>query len=75
VYSPDPAYWRADASKDSGDPPISSAIFTINPDGSTTIQPVAIPEPSALALMGLGLGLGLARLRARRQRGRYGAAV
>src|SRR5205814_4584689 len=30
-YSPDPAFWGAEASKDVGDPPISSAIFQINP--------------------------------------------
>lgn len=53
VYSPAPAFWRANAAKDVGDPPISAAIFTIKPDGSTAIQ--AIPEPSTYILVVLGL--------------------
>jgi hypothetical protein len=46
------------------DPPISSAIFTLNPDGTTTVTPalgangdpvlqrqdVSVPEPSSLVL-------------------------
>ena len=61
VYSPAPAFWNASAAKDVGDPPISAAIFTIMPDGSTAIQPM--PEPSAMALLGLGLAAFCARRR------------
>jgi hypothetical protein len=67
-YSPAPAFWNANANKSpSVDPPISSAIFQINPNGSTLIQPLPMPmpEPSTFVLAGLGaLGLwGIARKR------------
>jgi hypothetical protein len=61
VYSPAPAFWNASAENDAGDPPISSAIFNINPDGSTLVCPspgpcpVSVPAPSPLWLLGLGL--------------------
>jgi hypothetical protein len=54
IYSPAPAFWSASAASNVIDPPISSAIFTLNPDGSTTITSV-LPEPSAFLLAGAGL--------------------
>jgi hypothetical protein len=70
VYSPDPAFWNAAATKDVGDPPIASALFQILPNGSTVACPVplsalcpvaapsAVPLPSSLLLMLIG-GLAL----------------
>ena len=64
IYSPEPAFWSASVGrKNAGDPPISSAIFTLNPDGSTTVvpvfgpngapaqQPQDVPEPGSLWLV------------------------
>ena len=63
------------------DPPISSAIFTLNPDGTTTIAPVlgpngdpvlqpqdVAPEPGTLLLSGLGGMLALGAYALRRSR-------
>ena len=62
IYSPDPKFWGASASKDVGDPRISNAVFTINPDGSTTASSIAagvplapVPEPATTVLFGAGL--------------------
>lgn len=61
LYDPNPAFWGAAAAKDVGDPPISAAIFTINPNGSTTANsnflpfPQQIPEPSTILLLGCGV--------------------
>ena len=57
IYSPDPKFWGAGASKNVGDPPISAAIFTINPDGSTTADSsragvALVPEPATPMLLG-----------------------
>jgi hypothetical protein len=42
-YSPDPAFWGSSISGNSNDPPASSGVFTIHPDGSTAIAPHAVP--------------------------------
>jgi hypothetical protein len=71
IYDPSPAFWSASTggggpAAGPADPPISSAIFTLNPDGTTTVNPVlglngdpilqpAIPEPSSFVLAGIGL--------------------
>jgi len=66
LYSPDPAFWSASA-KSAADPPVSSAIFTLNPDGSILVLPVlganggpvqrpqdVVPEPGmAATLLGI----------------------
>ena len=60
-YSPDPAFWTSNITNNAGDPPASGGLFTINPDGSTTIVPhhIPAPEPSSFVLAGLGaLALG-----------------
>ena len=70
VYSPAPAFWGAEAPNNLIDPPISAALFRINPDGSTAVCPVPgpcsfavdAPLPGSLWLLSLGLaGLGLSR--------------
>lgn len=47
LYDPAPAFWGA-SEKSAVDPPISSGIFTLNPDGSTTIVPVLGPNGAPL---------------------------
>ncbi len=63
IYSPEPSFWGADIANDDVDPPASSAIFQILPNGSTTIFPAAIQVPdagsTALLLMPTLLGLSL----------------
>ena len=70
VYSPAPAFWGAAATDNAGDPPISSALFMLTPNGGTDICPVPgpcsfsvnAPLPGSLWLLSLGLaGLGLGR--------------
>src|SRR2546423_1464141 len=85
IYDPAPAFWSATCTRCSGssaaaldDPPISSAIFQLNPDGSTTVTPVlgpgggpiqqpvetaATPEPASLWLAAPFLGLFLVQYR------------
>ncbi len=46
-YSPDPAYWGAVVTDNSGDPPASGGLFTIHPDGSTGIVPHLVPAVPA----------------------------
>ena len=69
VYSPAPAFWAADLQNNAGDPPISSAIFQINPDGSTIIRPSVgpVPEPGSMALLA-SLGLSCSVLLKRQRR-------
>jgi hypothetical protein len=54
-----PLGWQASAVNNFVDPPISAALFTIQPDGSTIVDvshvTPAVPEPSAFVLLGLGL--------------------
>lgn len=81
LYSPEPAFWSASTSHreldrtcDSFDPffgcsagPISSGIFTLNSDGTTTVVPTLgsdggpviqlVPEPETWVLMLVGFGL------------------
>ena len=73
LYDPSPAFWSASADIPGKDPPITSGIFTLNPDGSTTVDPVfgplggpvkrpqdAVPEPGSIALlMSAGISGGL----------------
>ncbi len=54
VYSTDPAFWGGDIANNQVDPPSSQALFTINPDGTTTIVPEApllgsVPETASTA--------------------------
>ena len=59
VYSPAPAFWNASAINNHIDPPISAALFTIQPDGSTLIDvssvPLAVPEPATIMLLAVGV--------------------
>jgi hypothetical protein len=69
IYDPTPAFWSASTGGGfSTDPPIASAIFTLNPDGTTTVNPIlgangdpilqpqnAIPEPASLILACMSL--------------------
>jgi hypothetical protein len=80
LYDPAPAFWSASGKNGQpGDPPISSAVFILHPDGTTTVIPILgpngpvrqpqdiIPEPLSAGLSLLGLGTmalsGLARRR------------
>lgn len=65
LYSPEPAFWIGNSAKDSGDPPSSGAIFTINPNGSTLIV-AAVPESSTLTAVALSGILGFQLWRRRR---------
>lgn len=67
IYSPEPAFWSASTSG-TGFPtgPISSANFTLNPDGTTTVVPILgpngapiiqpLPEPATILLALAGIG-------------------
>jgi hypothetical protein len=77
IYDPAPAFWSATCTNCSGgialsaaaDPPISSAIFTLNPDGTVSVSPVfgtsggpiqqpnETPEPASLWLIAPALAL------------------
>jgi hypothetical protein len=66
LYDPSPAFWGASADPKFGpDPPISSAIFELSPDGGASVFPVlgpnggpikqpaaAVPEPPTVLLLG-----------------------
>ncbi len=68
IYDPSPAFWSASEKSSGGaDPPISSGIFMLNPDGTTTVLPVLggdgaplqqstdLPEPRTLVIFASGL--------------------
>jgi hypothetical protein len=73
LYDPSPAFWSggfqgASLSAAAADPPITSGIFTLNPDGTTIVMPVlganggpvqqipeGVPEPSSLLLVLCGI--------------------
>lgn len=73
LYDPSPAFWSASV-KAVDDPPLSSGVFTLHPDGTTTVTPAlgpdggpvmqgsVLPEPATLLLFLPGL-LALARFR------------
>jgi hypothetical protein len=83
IYSPDPAFWSASEKSSGGaDPPISSGIFILNPNGTTTVNPVlgpngdpvmqgtvTLPEPGTFLAFASGLLglLGCRRLRGSKQ--------
>jgi hypothetical protein len=66
IYSPDPNFWSGSAGGDGVDPPFSSEIFVLNPDGSVQSTTPAlgpnrapvlqsqqvVPEPSGLVIIG-----------------------
>jgi len=71
LYSPAPSFWSAstgggfNAASLGSDPPITSAIFTLNPDGTTTVVPdlrngapiledAATPEPATAWMLAFG---------------------
>jgi hypothetical protein len=68
IYDPTPAFWSASTGGGgTNDPPIASAIFALNPDGTTTVNPIfaangdpilqpqSVPEPASLVLAGISL--------------------
>ena len=68
IYDPSPAFWSASAKPGgAADPPISAGIFTLNPNGTTTVVPLVdangaplmqgsvVPEPATLGLCLAGL--------------------
>lgn len=84
IYSPDPAFWSAsEGGNDRTDPPISSGIFQLNPDGTTSVDPILgpnggpiliptqqgaeTPEPGSMALL-VGAGLSLSLFAFKRRR-------
>jgi hypothetical protein len=81
IYDPAPAFWSASCTNCSGaigaqDPPITSGIFSLNPDGSTIVSPIfadtsggavqqpnEAPEPASALLLTPALVLLLLRRR------------
>jgi len=68
IYDPTAAFWSASTGGGgTNDPPIASGIFTLNPDGTTTVNPIfgpngdpilqpqSVPEPASLVLAGISL--------------------
>ena len=77
LYDPAPAFWSASGKSGTIDPPISSEIFNLQPDGTTIAfpvlgpngdpvsQPSDLPEPASAMLLAAGLGTTLLRRRRR----------
>ena len=76
LYDPAPAFWGASVGSGGQDPPISSAIFQLDPNGTTNVNPVLnpvtggpvsqgnvdAPEPASIVVLAAGLlGLAVAR--------------
>jgi hypothetical protein len=84
LYDPnDPAFWSGSGDPGGGDPPFTSGVFKLNPNGTTSVTPafgpngdpllqplaVAAPEPASLTLCALA-GLCLAGYQGWRRAGR-----
>jgi hypothetical protein len=66
LYDPSPAFWSGSGKPGGTDPPFTSGIFSLNPDGTSSVtpalgldgapllQPLVTPEPSTFVLAGLG---------------------
>ncbi len=77
LYDPAPAFWSASGKSGTIDPPISSEIFLLNPDGTTfaapllngngdpVSQPSDLPEPASAMLLTVGIGSTLLRRKRR----------
>jgi hypothetical protein len=77
LYDPAPAFWSASGKSGTIDPPISSEIFNLQPDGTTIAFPVVnsngdpvsqpsdLPEPASAMLLAAGLSTTLLRRRRR----------
>lgn len=75
LYDPDPAFWGAAGGGNGGTAGFagggagenlqsaSNALFVILPNGSTSVTPVLVPEPTSAALLLAGLGAFAARRR------------
>jgi hypothetical protein len=69
IYDPAPAFWSASGKSGTADPPISSEIFNLQPNGGILASPVVngngdpvaqpsdVPEPATAGLIGISAGL------------------
>ena len=77
VYDPAPAFWSASGKSGTTDPPISSEIFNLQPDGTIlassvvngagdpVAQPSDVPEPATAGLFAIGASVLTMRRRRR----------